>query len=191
MNVLVVTATKEELSIALDNHLVSGVGMVSTAITVTNALKSKHYDLVINAGVAGSFNKSLELGDVVEVNEDYLSELGAQDGNRFLTPEEMNLEMKNRVQMPKRTQLKSVRGITVNTVHGDELSIMKIVHRLNPQVESMEGAACMLACQEANVPCVQIRSISNFVEKRNKSKWDMTKAITNLNKELQKFISTL
>ena len=103
----------------------------------------------------------------------------------------MNLEMKNRVQMPKRTQLKSVRGITVNTVHGDELSIMKIVHRLNPQVESMEGAACMLACQEANVPCVQIRSISNFVEKRNKSKWDMTKAITNLNKELQKFISTL
>ena len=76
-------------------------------------------------------------------------------------------------------------------MHGDELSIMKIVHRLNPQVESMEGAACMLACKEANVPCVQIRSISNFVEKRNKSKWDMTKAITNLNKELQKFISTL
>ena len=69
-----------------------------------------------------------------------MSELGAQDGNRFLTPEEMNLEMKNRVQMPKRTQLKSVRGITVNTVHGDELSIMKIVHRLNPQVESMEGS---------------------------------------------------
>ena len=68
---------------------------------------------------------------------------------------------------------------------------MKIVHRLNPQGESMEGAACMFACQEANVPCVQIRSISNFVEKRNKSKWDITMAITNLNKELQKFISTL
>ena len=49
--------------------------------------------------------------------------------------------------MSKRTQLKSVRGITVNTVHGDELSIMKIVHRLNPQV-SMEGAAGMLACQK-------------------------------------------
>jgi len=65
MNVLVVTATKEELSIALDNHLVSGVGMVSTAISVTNALKSKRYDLVINAGIAGSFNRSLELGDVV------------------------------------------------------------------------------------------------------------------------------
>ena len=61
MNVLVVTATKEELSIALDNHLVSGVGMVSTAISVTNALKSKQYELVINAGVACSFNRSLEI----------------------------------------------------------------------------------------------------------------------------------
>ncbi len=191
MNVLVVTATKEELNIASDNHLISGVGMVSTAISVTNALKSKHYDLVINAGVAGSFNRSLQIGDVVEVNEDFISELGAQDGNRFLTPDEMNLQIKNRVLMPKRTQLKSVRGITVNTVHGNEFSIMKIVNRLNPQVESMEGAACMLACHESNIPCVQIRSISNYVEKRNKSKWDLSKAITNLNKELQKFISTL
>ena len=68
---------------------------------------------------------------------------------------------------------------------------MKIVHRLNPQVESMEGAACMLACQEANVPCVQIRSISNYVEKRNKSKWDISMAIDNLNLELKNFISTL
>ena len=191
MNILIVTATKQELRITCDNHLVSGVGMVATAIAVSNALQSKCYDLVINAGVAGSFNKSLRLGDVVEVNEDFLSELGAQDGNRFLTPEEMNLEMKYRVQMPKRTHLKSVRGITVNTVHGDDLSIMKIVHRLNPQVESMEGAACMLACQEAKVPCVQIRSVSNFVEKRNKSKWDLSKAIEHLNIELQNFISNL
>ena len=109
-------------------------------------------------------NRSLELGDVVEVNEDFLSELGAEDGNRFLTPDEMNLEIKNSV-LSKRTQLKSVRGITVNTVHGNEFSIMKIVNRLNPQVESMEGAACMLACQESNVPCVQIRSISNHERK--------------------------
>ena len=78
MNVLVVTvATKEELIISLDNHLICGIGMVSTVIAVTNALKSKRYDLVIN-GVAGSFNRSLGASEVVEVNEDYLSELGAK-----------------------------------------------------------------------------------------------------------------
>ncbi len=191
MNVLIVTATKEELTIACDNHLVGGIGMVSTAIAVSKALQSKPYDLVINAGIAGSFNRSLNIGDVVEVIEDFLSELGAQDGNRFLTPEEMNLEMQYKVQMPSRTHLEAVRGITVNTVHGDDLSIMKIVHRLNPQIESMEGAACMLACHEANVPCVQIRSISNYVEKRNKSNWNVEKAVERLNIELHHFLSSL
>ena len=148
MNVLIVTATKEELTIACDNHLVGGIGMVSTAIAVSKALQSKPYDLVINAGIAGSFNRSLNIGDVVEVSEDFLSELGAQDGIRFLTPEEMNLEMQYKVQMPSRTHLEAVRGITVNTVHGDDLSIMKIVHRLNPQIESMEGASaqCGIRC---------------------------------------------
>lgn len=191
MNILIVTATKEELTIPFENHLVTGVGMVSTAIAVTRALAKNHYDLVINAGIAGSFNRALTIGEVVEVNEDYLSELGAQDGNRFLSPEEMNVAMDYKVQMPSRSHLKSVKGITVNTVHGDDLSIMKTVHRLNPQIESMEGAACMLACEKSNVKCVQIRSISNFVEKRNKSNWNVPKAIENLNIELQHFLSTL
>ena len=74
--------------------------MVSTAIAVTNALKSNHYDLVINAGVAGSFNRSLEIGDVVEVNEDYLSELGAQDGIDFYH-QKMNLRSKIVCKCPK------------------------------------------------------------------------------------------
>jgi futalosine hydrolase len=43
----------------------------------------------------------------------------------------------------------------------------------------------------ANVPCVQIRAISNFVEKRNKSNWDIGIAIENLNKELHHFLSSL
>jgi len=191
MDFLIVSATKDELTLDNNRHLVTGVGMVSTAIAVTKELSKNHYDLVINVGVAGSFNRSLELGTVVEVNEDFLSELGAQDGNRFLSPLEMDLDMDYQVRMPDRTNLSKVRGITVNTVHGDDLSIMKIVHRLNPQVESMEGAACMLACKAADVPCVQIRAISNFVEKRNKSNWNIPLAIQQLNKELEQFISTL
>ena len=191
MNVLVVTATKQELSIACDNHLVTGVGMVSTAIAVTQALVSQSYDLVVNVGIAGSFNRSFNIGDVVEVNEDFLSELGAQDGNRFLSPDDMGLDIDYKVKMPRRTHLPSARGITVNTVHGEDLSIMKIVHRLNPQVESMEGAACMLACLKANVPCVQLRSISNYVEKRNKSNWNISLAVERLNVELHHFLSSL
>ena len=70
----------------------------------------------------------------------------------------MNIEVSNAVKMSAQTNLPTVSGITVNTVHGDDKAISQIVHRLNPQVESMEGAACMLACENAGVPCVQLKS---------------------------------
>ena len=37
----------------------------------------------------------------------------------------------------------------------------------------------------------KIRSISNYVEKRNKLNWDIPKAIANLNIELNKFLNNL
>lgn len=190
MNVLIVSATAQEVQTDFP-HLVTGVGMVSTAIAVAKALSEKHYDLVINAGIAGSFNRSIPLGSVVEVVHDQLSEMGAQDGSQFLTPTEMGLQATVSVKMPAQTNLPSVSGITVNTVHGEDKAISQIVHRLNPQVESMEGAACMLACQEAGVPCVQLRAISNYVEKRNKANWDISLAIQNLNQELSNFLAKL
>ena len=81
-----------------------------------------------------------------------------------------------------------MKGITVNTVHGNEASIVKIVDRLNPDVESMEGAACFMVCEKFNIPCMQIRAISNKVEKRNKTIWDMPLAIKNLNTKVQQII---
>jgi futalosine hydrolase len=191
MKVLLVSATKEEILVSNLPHLVTGVGMVSTAIAVTNALSKSNYDLVINAGIAGSFNRSLKIGQVVEVTKDYFSELGAQDGVHFLTPDEINLNVVADIEMNPATNLDKVSGITVNTIHGEKIAIQKVVHRFNPQIESMEGAACMLACQKAGVPCVQIRSISNYVEKRNKSNWNIPLAIQNLNKELIKIIADL
>ena len=49
----------------------------------------------------------------------------------------------------------------------------------------------MLACQNAGVPCVQLRAISNYVERRNKLAWDIPLAIQNLNIELSNFLAKL
>ena len=87
--------------------------------------------------------------------------------------------------------MKKVKSITVNTVHGNENSIQEIVKRLNPDVESMEGAAVFQACKEFVIPCMQIRAISNKVEKRNKSNWDMPLAIKNLNIAVENIIAEL
>ena len=190
MNILIVSATSQEVQTDYP-HLVTGVGMVATAIEVSKALFEKQYDLVVNVGIAGSFNHSIPLGSVVEVVKDQLSEIGTQDGSQFLSPAEMGLEVTTLVEMLPQTNLPVVSGITVNTVHADDKAISQIVNRLNPEVESMEGAACMLACQNAEVPCVQLRAISNYVEKRNKANWDIPLAIQNLNLELTKFLAKL
>ena len=70
MNVLIVSATAQEVQTDYP-HFVTGVGMVATAIAVSKLLTEKHYDLVVNAGIAGSFNRSIPLGSVVEVVQDH------------------------------------------------------------------------------------------------------------------------
>ena len=84
--------------------------------------------------------------------------------------------------------LKKVKGITVNTIHGNDNSIEKVMQLYHPGVESMEGAAFFAGCFQTNKTFTQIRAISNYVEKRDKSKWKMSLAIKNLNDFLINFI---
>jgi futalosine hydrolase len=191
MKVLIVSATKNEVTLDGVDHLVTGVGMVSTAIELSKKLMENYYDLVINVGIAGSFNRSFQIGQLVEVVQDTFSEIGAQDGNQFLNPSEIGLEVDNVFYNEAKTSFDSVNAITVNTIHGNDSSIVRVMYRLNPQIETMEGAAFFMTCQRFNVECIQLRSISNYVEKRNKSNWDIPKAIKNLNIELKNILNNL
>lgn len=162
--------------------LTTGVGMVATGFALGKALATAHYDLVINLGIAGAFDRSIALGEVVEVIEDTFAELGAEDDEAFLPLDQMGFGEVTFI--PSRhpfLNIKQVRGITVNRVHGNAASIQKVAERLNPQVESMEGAAVFYACKQASIPCVQIRAVSNYVEKRNRDAWQIGLAIKNLN----------
>ncbi|MET3977743.1 futalosine hydrolase [Mucilaginibacter sp. UYP25] len=167
--------------------LITGVGMVTTAFALGRELATKQYDLAINLGIAGSFDRSIALGDLVEVIEDTIAELGAQDDETFLPIAEMGFgesvfkATKQLSNIFKDQYIKKAKAITVNTVHGNQASIQQIEQRLNPQIESMEGAAFLYACREAGVPCMQIRAVSNYVEKRNRDAWQISLAVKNLN----------
>ena len=192
MNVLIVVATEFEIispQIKKKSILITGVGMVNTSINLTKELMKRKYDLVINMGVAGSFLDELKNGYVVEVVEDSFSEIGFEDGKYFLSFADFNL--KTKYQVESKTSLRKVRGITVNTVHGNDQSINEILGRLNPDIESMEGAAVFKVCEEFNISCLQIRSVSNKVEKRNRKNWNLDLAIKNLNIEVEKIINIL
>ena len=192
MNILLVAATKEEIDTKLFKNysiLISGIGIANSCIKLTKTLIKEKYDLVINMGIAGSFNHNIKIGEVVEVIEDTFSEIGFESNEDF----EMFSQglIKSIYSNTQKTKLKKVKSITVNTVHGNTKSIKKIIERLNPDIESMEGASIFQVCHEFNVPCLQIRSISNKVEKRNKKKWDIPLAINNLNQTVSEIITSL
>jgi futalosine hydrolase len=166
--------------------LITGVGMVATAAWCSRALTQTFYDLALNVGVCGSFDRFIEPGTVVHVVSDRLAELGAEDDEQFLTLEDLQLSGESEFvnldppSNPALDQLPAVTGITVNTVHGCERSIAAVTERFNPQVESMEGAAFMSACLIHKVAFAQVRAVSNFVERRNREAWEMAHAIRNL-----------
>ncbi|MCB0664545.1 MAG: hypothetical protein KDC80_01930, partial [Saprospiraceae bacterium] len=74
--------------------------------------------------------------------------------------------------------------ITVNKVHGNDESIERIKEKFNPDIETMEGAAFYYSCHLMHQPCVQIRSISNKVERRNRENWNIPLALKNLTDQL-------
>jgi len=218
MNILVVSATEFEVKPLLDflkineplpglnlankqleNHdvqvLITGVGMVNTAFKMGRYMNSL-FDLVINVGVCGAFDRNLQLGELVRVKTDILSEMGAEDGDTFLTYNQLNLPGQHifsenyTISNFLIDSIKIVKGITVNTVHGNELSIENVKQLYHPDVESMEGAAFFASCKRAGGDFIQIRAISNYVEKRDKSKWQMPLAIKNLNEFLISFVDS-
>lgn len=173
--------------------LTTGVGMVATAAWCSRALGENSFDLALNLGVCGSFDRSLEPGHVVHVVTDRLSELGAEDREEFLTVQQLQLlgedefpfrggRLVNDVppSLPALAALPAVDGITVNTVHGTDATITRVIERFRPQVESMEGAAFMYACLIHGVRFAQVRAVSNVVEPRNRAAWRMPEAIRNL-----------
>ena len=226
MNILIVSATYIEIeplllqfkldkeinqklrSYTYKNHqidvLIPGVGMTCTAYWLGKTLSSKLYDTAINLGLAGSFTNNYKLGDVVNITSDQIAELGAEDGESFLSLVDMDLimdedftlqngEIKNTIPIQNDTInfLPKVKAITVNTAHGEEESITKVMNLFNPEVESMEGAAFFYACLLEGITCSQIRSISNKVERRIKDNWDIPLAVKNLCTAGLQIINTL
>ena len=174
------------------DFLITGAGMVATSFAMGAHLAKNTYDVAINLGIAGSFDKSFALGDVVEIIEDELAELGAEDDEDFITIEKLGFgesSFRSTYHLPEGLNLRKANAVTVNTVHGNDASIKKLSTRINAQIESMEGAAFFYCCREVGLPSIQIRAVSNYVEKRNRDAWQIGLAIKNLNIFAEEFLA--
>jgi len=172
----------------------TGVGMVATTYAVTKALQADSYDLAIQAGVGGTFDRNISLGTVVRIATEQYGDLGAEDHDAYLEMFDIGLIQKDehpftagKLVAPVTeyfSQLPIANGITVNTVSGSAPTVALRTARYGLPVESMEGAAFHYVCLQEHVPFVQIRGISNYVEPRNRAAWNMKDAIINLNDTL-------
>jgi len=178
--------------------MVSGIGSPETIFHLTRQLESTSINRVIQVGIAGSYNPEYALGSLVEVGEDCFADLGIDDNGRFLSVFDTGLADPEKEPFRKGklinwqqglTGFPVVKGITVNTTSGSQERIEQWKKTYQPDIESMEGAAAIFVCQNFDVPVIQLRSISNMVEPRNRDSWDLDLAVENLNKWLLEFVN--
>jgi len=185
--------------------LVSGIGAIATAWSLKTWLSLNFIpDLVINAGIAGSFKEDIRIGDVVMPVTDCFADAGIEDGENFLTLSEA--ELTDPQEFPyingilhadseytplMSGVLKPVRAVTVNCATGSEATIRKLVNKFNPDIETMEGATFFYICSREKIPFMAVRAISNKVEPRDKSKWDIPSAMKSLSEKIYEIILNL
>ncbi len=170
--------------------LITGIGVTVTTFHLTDTLKEIQYNLVLNIGIAGSLTHELNIGEIVNVISEEFADLGIEKKDEFLTLFESGFMDSNEFPFEQGVlkvtnnnglfDLKKVRGITTNKSYGRVSSIAEIQEKFSAHVESMEGAAVFYVCHWLGVPFHQIRAISNFVEPRDSSKWDIPLALENL-----------
>ncbi len=207
MQILLAAATTKEIDFFINNNpttdsLITGVGIPSTMYHLQKRLHQVDYDLVIQAGIGGAFSTDLNLGETVFIEQDTFGDLGAEEKRVFTPFFKTNLIganefpfnngwLVNTTPLPKNTMLKTVKGVTVNKVTDSFLHKLQLMDVFAAQIESMEGAALHYVCLQEKIPFIQLRSVSNYVGERDKTKWKMKEAIENLNTELSMLIKQL
>lgn len=183
--------------------LVTGVGLCAATYKLARSLQQHQPDLVIQAGIAGSFDAALMPGETVVVQSDAIGDAGVMEHGRFRDLFDLQLEDKNAFpwnggKLPNPYAkwlalpgLPQVQGITVNEISTSPERIQYYQLQWSAQTESMEGAALHYVCLQEDVPFLQLRSISNLIGERDKKKWKLKEAIQNVAAELNTLIDKM
>ncbi len=218
MNCLLVAATAIEIAPFLEHYrntekkwhntlsidvLITGIGLTATAYHLTKHFNIKKPDIVIQAGVAGCFDKKIQLGSVVAIKQDTIADENVIESRKLRTLFDLQLVPQNQFpykkgwlinpcsELVKRSKLKAVKGISVNQITTSKQMKQFYNDEFNPVTESMEGAALHYVCLMEKIHFLQIRSISNYIGERNRKHWNMKESIINLNKELIRLLQNI
>jgi len=216
MYIVLTAATAGEISVtksmlddkvsAMGSHeleaAITGVGLVSTTYQLTRIINRRRPDLILQAGIGGSYVPG-RIGDVCSIFSDRFGDAGVTEHGHFRTVFDLQLADANAVPFQEgllqnhHTNLLDIGGLesvaasSVNEITTDPERISWIQQNTSCIVESMEGAAFHYVCLQEKIPFLQIRSISNDVGERDKSRWKIKDAIGALNEKLILLIDKL
>jgi len=179
----------------------SGVGKANAAATAALLLDGLRPESVICFGCAGAYLESgLKIGDLVLASEEIYGDEGTAVPEGFLDMQALGFALAERGgehwfnRFPVDAELlahgqrlivealgapqRVARGplVTVSTCSGTSLAGNRLARRTEGLGENMEGAAVAQMCARYGVPFLEGRGISNLVEDRDLSRWDLPTA---------------
>lgn len=200
-------------------YIVSGMGKTNAAHAATLLAECFSLDLVILFGVGGAYpSTGLSIGDVAVAEKEIYGDEGVLDNKGFHGTEFIGIPLLKRgrkryfneflldqrflkmaLGISKRithhasliTAVKSGAFVTVSTCTGTRKRALELEKRFDALCENMEGAAVAHICALYGVPLIEIRGISNIVEDRDRSKWDIPLAAENCRKAVKELLTRL
>ncbi len=194
------------------DFMLTGIGTTSTCYRLTRkileaAADNAPYSLIINIGIAGSFNmRQFPIGAAAVIDKEYFGDLGFEtmfgfqtlfqyellDADLFpykggaLYRQQLDADMEDLL-----SRYDKATGVTVQTVTGNPAKVEDMKERFSPDMESMEGAAVYYVCLQEKIPFFELRTVSNEVGERDKSKWNISLALRNLTESCKEIFSVL
>ncbi len=184
--------------------LITGPGVFNTSHALTAYLEHSIPSQIIQMGIAGIFEQAgLNIGDIGIATKSHYIHTGI--GTNLVEKEPLPFDLINGKASTRKglylfdlkeiepAHIKLLNGLEINNIQvakGAVITVSSITSSkkdadmlykvYSPVMEAMEGAASAHIASLYNVPIIEIRSASNYVGERDKSKWNFDLAIKHL-----------
>lgn len=191
---------------------VCGAGKANAAASAALLIARFRPPFVVSFGVGGAYPGSkLGIGDVAIATCEIMADEGVQMAQGFRLIESVGVPLADGAdergantfpadcglraiaeQALEREGMKYRSGpfLTVSTVTGDDTRARLLRRRYGAVCENMEGGAIAQICFRNGVPFVEIRGMSNIVERRDRSRWRLAEAAEAVGRAVAVFLKS-
>ena len=184
----------------------TGIGKVNAASAATLLLERYTPELMINTGCGGAFTGcDLAVGDLAFAQSETFADEGVQTPQGWRGLDLIGIPILKRegeaifntlplpatvaeaaVEFAAQERFPARLGpfLTVSSCSGTNSQAEELLRRFPGICENMEGAAVAQVATMYGVPLLEVRGISNYVEDRDLSRWDLKRAVA----EVQRFL---